>query len=71
MFFYRMVFPYMAVYTRELGATGTQLGIVNSVGMGISGLTAPFFGWLIDRAGARRIYLIVLFYLLPHILSMV
>ena len=58
MFVYRMVFPYLSVYTRELGATGTQLGIINSVGMGASGLVSPFLGWLIDRSGVKRIYLI-------------
>ena len=58
LFFYRMVFPYMSVYARELGATGTQLGIINSVGMGISGLVGPLTGWLIDRIGVKRIYLI-------------
>jgi len=58
MFFYRMVFPYVSVYAMALGATGTQLGIINSVGMGISGLVGPFTGWLIDRTGIKRIYLI-------------
>jgi len=57
-FFYRMVLPYMSVYTMALGATGTQLGIVNSVGMGIAGLVSPFMGWLIDKSGVKRIYLI-------------
>ena len=57
-FFYRMVFPYLSVYTMALGATGTQLGIVNSVGMGIAGLVSPFTGWLIDRRGVKRIYLV-------------
>ena len=58
MFFYRMVFPYVSVYAMALGATGTQLGIVNSIGMGIAGLVSPFIGWLIDRIGVKRIYLI-------------
>jgi len=58
MFFYRMVLPYVSVYTMALGATGTQLGIVNSVGMGVAGLVSPFIGWLIDRIGVKRIYLI-------------
>ena len=57
-FFYRMVLPYMSVYTMALGATGTQLGIINSVGMGIAGLVSPFMGWLIDKSGVKRIYLI-------------
>ena len=57
-FFYQMVFPYISVYIMTLGATGTQLGIVNSIGMGIAGLVSPFTGWLIDRIGVKRIYLI-------------
>lgn len=58
LFFYQMVFPYLSVYIMALGATGTQLGIVNSVGMGIAGLVSPFTGWLIDRTGVKKIYLI-------------
>jgi len=58
LFFYRMVFPYVSVYAMALGATGTQLGIINSVGMGITGLVSPFTGWLIDRIGVKNIYLI-------------
>jgi MFS family permease len=53
-----MVLPYMSVYTRALGATGTQLGVVNSVGMGTGGLVGPVTGWLIDRIGVKRIYLV-------------
>jgi len=53
-----MEYPYESVYVRALGATGTQLGIVNSIGMGIAGLVSPFSGWLIDRIGVKRIYLI-------------
>ena len=58
LFFYRLVLPYMSVYTRALGASATQLGIVNSVGMGTAGLASPFVGWLIDRIGVKKIYLI-------------
>jgi len=57
-FVYLMVFPYLSVYTIALGATATQLGIVNTVGMGIAGLVSPFTGWLIDRIGVKPIYLI-------------
>ncbi|MBA7692967.1 hypothetical protein ES703_101542 [subsurface metagenome] len=57
-FFYRIVFPYVSVYAMALGATGTQLGIINSIGMGIAGLVSPFIGWLIDKTGVKRIYLI-------------
>ncbi len=55
---YQMVFPYLSIYIVALGATGTQLGIVNSIGMLIAGLCGPFTGWLIDRIGPKRIYLI-------------
>jgi MFS family permease len=57
-FFYQMVLPYLSIYTRALGATGTQLGIVNSVGMGAAAILSPFTGWLIDRIGTKRIYLV-------------
>jgi MFS family permease len=55
--FYQMLLPYLSIYVLLLGATGTQLGIVNSVGMAVAGFTAPFTGWLIDRVGAKNIYL--------------
>jgi len=57
-FFYGIVFPYVSVYAMALGATGTQLGIINSIGMGVAGLLGPLIGWLIDRIGVKRIYLI-------------
>jgi len=55
---YQMVFPYLSIYIVALGATGTQLGIVNSMGMIIAGLCGPFTGWFIDRIGPKKIYLI-------------
>jgi MFS family permease len=55
---YQMVFPYLSIYIVALGATGTQLGLVNSIGMAAAGVAGPFTGWFIDRIGARRIYLI-------------
>jgi MFS family permease len=55
---YQMVFPYLSIYIVALGATGTQLGIVNSVGMIVAGFCGPFTGWLIDRIGPKKIYLI-------------
>ncbi|MFH1650577.1 MAG: MFS transporter [Chloroflexota bacterium] len=57
-FFYQMLLPYLSIYTLALGATGTQLGIVNSVGMGVAGLIAPMTGWIIDRFGNKRVYLV-------------
>ena len=55
---YQIVFPYLSIYIVALGATGTQLGIVNSIGMLIAGLCGPFTGWFIDRIGPKKIYLI-------------
>jgi MFS family permease len=53
-----MVFPYLSIYTLALGASGTQLGLVNSIGMGTAGVLGPLTGWLIDRIGTKAIYLI-------------
>jgi MFS family permease len=58
MFLYRLVLPYLAVYTMALGATGTQLGIVNSVGMGVAAISGFLGGGLIDRIGVKKIYLL-------------
>jgi len=55
---YQMVFPYLSIYIVALGATGTQLGMVNGIGMIIAGFFGPFTGWFIDRIGPKKIYLI-------------
>ena len=55
---YQMVFPYLSVYIIALGATATQLGLVNSLGMLVAGLAGPLTGWLIDRHGPRSFYLV-------------
>jgi len=62
-FFYQMVLPYLSIYIVALKATATQLGIVNSIGMGVAGLVGPFMGTLIDRIGAKKLYLITIFLL--------
>jgi len=54
---YKTIFPYQSIYIVGLGATVTQLGMVNTVGMGIAGILSPFTGWLIDRIGTKTIYL--------------
>ena len=56
-FFYQMILPYISIYTIALGASATQLGLVNSIGMGAAGILGPFTGWLIDRIGTKKIYL--------------
>jgi len=55
-----MVFPYMSVYTVALGATATQLGIVNTTGMAIAGVLSLLTGWLLDKTGVKMIYLIAI-----------
>jgi ACDE family multidrug resistance protein len=55
---YQMVYPYQSIYTVALGASATQLGIVNSIGMSIAGILSPVNGWLIDRVGIKVVYLI-------------
>jgi MFS family permease len=57
-FAYQMVFPYLSIYIVALGATVTQLGFVNSLGMIAAGVAGPFTGWFIDRTGPKKIYLI-------------
>ena len=56
-FAYQMVFPYLSIYIVALGATVTQLGLVNSIGMIAAGVVGPFTGWFIDRTGPKKIYL--------------
>jgi MFS family permease len=57
-FTYQMVFPYISIYIVALGATGTQLGIVNSIGMGVAGLLSLLIGGVIDSIGVKKIYLL-------------
>ena len=56
-FAYQMLFPYLSIYIVALGATGTQLGLVNSIGMIFAGAISLLIGWLIDRTGPKKIYL--------------
>ncbi len=57
-FIRQMTLPYLSIYTVELGASKTQLGIINSIGTAAAGILSPFVGWLIDRIGTKRLYLI-------------
>jgi DHA1 family multidrug resistance protein-like MFS transporter len=54
---YQIVFPYLSIYIVALGASATQLGLVNSLGLVAAGLVSPYIGWLIDRRGPRSFYL--------------
>jgi len=57
-FAYQIVFPYLSLYIVALGATATELGIVNSFGMIAAGIISPLTGWFIDRFGPKKIYLL-------------
>ncbi|MFC1861358.1 MFS transporter, partial [Chloroflexota bacterium] len=68
-FVYQMVIPYQSIYTIALGASATQLGIVNSAGMGIAGILSPLNGWLIDRIGIKMIFLVGIGFLIISYLT--
>jgi MFS family permease len=49
--------PYGSLYVFALGATGTQLGLLNSAGLALSSAFALLTGWISDRGDRKRIYL--------------
>ena len=57
-FLYQLTFPYQSIFIVGLGATSVELGVVNNVGLAIGAVASPFTGWLIDRHGAKGVYLI-------------
>jgi MFS family permease len=57
-FSYQTIYPYLSVYVVALGATAKELGLVNSIGMIVSGIAAPLVGVYVDRTGPKRFYLL-------------
>ncbi len=51
---------YISIYTVALGADSLQLGAVSSIGGAISTLIAMPVGWLVDRQGIKRFYLLAI-----------
>jgi MFS family permease len=49
---------YDSIYTVALGADSVELGTVNSIGNGIGALISTPVGWLMDRYGIKRFYLL-------------
>ena len=49
--------PYNSLYIMALGATGTQLGLLNSVGLALSSIFALLTGCISDRADRKAVYL--------------
>jgi len=60
MFLHRLVDPYLSIYIMALGATATQLGLINSIGMVVAGIFSLFIGTLIDRVGVKKVYLLTI-----------
>lgn len=50
--------PYESIYIVALGATTVQLGLANSVGNAASALVALPAGWLVNRFGVKRFFLL-------------
>jgi len=51
---------YDSIYTVALGADSVQLGSLSSVGSVVSSLISTPAGWLVDRYGIRRLYLLAI-----------
>ena len=68
-FAYQTVFPYLSLYIVALGATATELGMVNSFGMIAAGIIGPLTGWFIDRSGPKKIYLLGIGFLVVSYLT--
>jgi len=49
---------YDSIYTVALGANSVELGTVSSIGNGIAALISTPVGWLMDRYGIKRFYLL-------------
>jgi MFS family permease len=51
---------YSAIYTVGLGADSVQLGSLSSVGGAISAIISAPVGWLMDRHGIKRLFLLAI-----------
>lgn len=57
-FLVNLTAQYESIYTVSLGANSLVLGMIYSIGSGISALISTPAGWLMDRYGIRRLYLL-------------
>lgn len=57
-FLLNLTAQYDSIYTVALGANSVQLGTVSSIGNGIAALISTPVGWLVDRHGLKRWYLL-------------
>jgi len=57
-FLLNLTAQYDSIYTVGLGADSVELGSISSIGNGISALISSPIGWLMDRYGLKRLYLL-------------
>jgi MFS family permease len=50
--------PYNSIFIIALGATGTQLGLLTSLSLGLTAVVAILTGWLSDRLNRKHMFLI-------------
>jgi MFS family permease len=50
--------PYNSIFIVALGATGTQLGLLTSLSLGLTAVMAILTGWLSDRLDRKQMFLI-------------
>jgi MFS family permease len=57
-FLINLTAQYDSIYTVALGADSVALGTISSIGNGIGALVSTPIGWLMDRYGLKRLYLL-------------
>ncbi len=57
-FLLNLTTQYDSIYTVGLGADSVELGSISSIGNGISAFLSTPIGWLMDRYGIKRLYLV-------------
>jgi len=57
-FLLNLTAQYDSIYTVGLGADSVELGTISSIGNGIGALISAPIGWLMDRFGIKRLYLL-------------
>jgi MFS family permease len=57
-FLLNLTAQYDSIYTVGLGADSVELGSISSIGNGIGAILSSPIGWLMDRYGLKRLYLL-------------
>ncbi|MGC9468334.1 MAG: MFS transporter [Anaerolineae bacterium] len=61
--------PYDTIYTAALGADSVALGTISSIGSGVGALISTPAGWLVDRFGIKRFYVLAMVLLAAYTLT--